>query len=71
MQDQLVIFMGLAAGDSQMLCCEPTLHTRTAIAVVEQMLPGARFSVTTVGGGGVGGQLYKIRCQGARLAAPS
>ncbi|KAG1671914.1 hypothetical protein FOA52_003481 [Chlamydomonas sp. UWO 241] len=75
MQDQLVIWMALACGESRMLCCEPTLHTRTAIAVVEQMLPVAKFSVTTVGGGGAAaagaGQLYMIRCQGAGLAASS
>jgi hypothetical protein len=29
-----------------MLCCEPTMHTRTAIVVVEQLLPGAKFEIS-------------------------
>lgn len=76
MQDQLIIFMGLASGESSMLCSEPTLHTRTAIEIVQQLLPTARFSVTTVDdpagcSGESGGvrQLYMIRCQGAGLTA--
>ena len=35
--DQLVVFMALAAGRSALLCGEPSLHTRTALAVAEQV----------------------------------
>lgn len=45
MQDQLIIYMALAKGTSRMLCGELTLHTRTAIAVAQQ-LTAARFTVT-------------------------
>lgn len=48
MQDQLVIFMALAHGQSSMLCSEPTLHTRTAIAIAQQLLPDAQFSISTI-----------------------
>lgn len=44
LQDQLIIFMALADGVSRMTTCEPTLHTRTAIAVAEAVTQ-ARFSV--------------------------
>ncbi|GFR48196.1 hypothetical protein Agub_g10013, partial [Astrephomene gubernaculifera] len=43
MQDQLVIWMALAAGVSRMRCSEPTLHTRTAMVVAEALLPGVKF----------------------------
>lgn len=80
MQDQLIIYMALAAGTSRMVCAEPTLHTRTAMVVAEAMLPGAKFSVTRLqaaaGGGGGGGAagggdggLYLIECQGAGVKA--
>mmetsp|Transcript_7216 Transcript_7216/g.15752 ORF Transcript_7216/g.15752 Transcript_7216/m.15752 type:complete len:378 (-) Transcript_7216:519-1652(-) len=65
MQDQLIILMALAAGESRMLCSEPTLHTRTAMVIAEQVLPGAKFSVSTVTQDGRPGQLYMIRCKGA------
>ena len=44
MQDQLIVFMVLARGQSRMLCRTPSLHTRTAIAVAQQ-LTGAQFHV--------------------------
>lgn len=65
MQDQLIVFMGLASGESSMLCTEPSLHTRTAIAIVQALLPDARFQVTTVQGRGSQQQLWMIRCHGA------
>lgn len=69
LQDQLIIFMALAQGASSMLTGEPTLHTRTAIAVAEQ-LTEAKFEVAprlpqAPGGGG----LWRITCQGAGLGA--
>ncbi|KAK2183330.1 hypothetical protein NP493_315g03064 [Ridgeia piscesae] len=37
LQDQLVIFMALAQGKSRVKCGEITLHTKTAIAIAEQL----------------------------------
>jgi RNA 3'-terminal phosphate cyclase (ATP) len=65
LQDQLIIFMALVQGSSSMLCSEPTLHTRTAIAVVQQLLPQVQFSISTQPVGASGKQLYLIQCQGA------
>ena len=48
MQDQLIIWMALAGGTSRLVCAEPTLHTRTAIVVAQQLLSGARFTVTAM-----------------------
>ena len=77
-QDQLVIWMALAGGTSRMLCAEPTLHTRTAMVVAEQLLPGVKFRLTrrqlAAGGGGgaddagaaAGGPaLWMVECDGA------
>ena len=47
-QDQLVVFMALAAGTSRLLCGEPTLHTRTALAVARQAA-GARVELARAG----------------------
>lgn len=77
MQDQLIIYMALARGTSRFTCAEPTLHTRTAIAVASQLLPAARFSVSRLprggGGGGAEGeappQLYLVECIGAGVTA--
>ncbi|KAF8065648.1 hypothetical protein HT031_003249 [Scenedesmus sp. PABB004] len=65
LQDQLIIFMALAAGQSAMLTGELSLHTRTAIAVAQQLLPAARFEVTQRG------EHYVVRCAGAGTTAPS
>lgn len=65
--DQLVLFMALAAGRSEVVAAEPTLHTRTAVAVA-QALTGARFEMGPVGsGGGPGGAapLWRVVCCGA------
>ena len=70
MQDQLVIFMALAEGESRMLCTEPTMHTRTAMAVAEQMLPGAKFEVSVCKGKRQregGGRLWLVKCRGAGI----
>ncbi|KAJ9527725.1 hypothetical protein QJQ45_000298 [Haematococcus lacustris] len=64
MQDQLIVFMALAAGDSHLVCLEPTLHARTAIAVAEQ-LTSARFSITRQAGGSA---RWHIRCKGCGWA---
>ncbi|KAL4459062.1 hypothetical protein ABPG75_013927 [Micractinium tetrahymenae] len=71
LQDQLIIFMALAEGRSQLLTGEPTLHTRTACMVAEA-LTGARFRIAQhpqpAGVGGDSG-LWLIECQGAAVAA--
>lgn len=58
--DQLIIFMALAGGESIFLCREPTLHTRTAIAVAES-LTGARFEVAPA----VKPATWTVKCLGA------
>jgi RNA 3'-terminal phosphate cyclase (ATP) len=81
MQDQLIVFMALAKGESVMMCQELTLHTRTAIEVCREMLTDdVEFEVTgpcaaavEEGGGGelFAGALPKcrrqwtIKCRGA------
>ena len=45
LQDQLILFMALAEGTSEIVTGSLTLHTRTAIAIAEQMTQ-AQFSVT-------------------------
>lgn len=79
LQDQLIVFMALAAGKSLMLCGELTLHTRTAISVAEQVLPAAKFSIHVLrqqqppaaGGGGVpvvsSPPLHLVECRGAGI----
>ena len=56
--DQLVIFMALAEGESEIIGREPTLHTRTAVAVAE-MLTRAKFTIKVVENG-----LWSIQCVG-------
>ena len=46
--DQLVIFMALAAGTSRLLVGEPTLHTRTALALAAQAA-GAQVELARAG----------------------
>jgi RNA 3'-terminal phosphate cyclase (ATP) len=65
MQDQLIVFMALARGTSRMLCGAPTLHTRTAIAVAQQ-LTGAEFHVQERGN-----NLWLLVCAGAAVACGS
>ncbi len=44
LQDQLIVFMALAQGKSEILCGPISLHTRTAIMCAEK-LTSARFSI--------------------------
>lgn len=69
MQDQLIIWMALAGGTSRFTCTEPSLHTRTAVAVASQLLPGARFSVSRLPRAPEQPQLYLVECEGAGVAA--
>jgi RNA 3'-terminal phosphate cyclase (ATP) len=62
--DQLVIFMALAAGESAVLAPAPlSLHTRTAIAVAQQ-LTRARFEAQE---GPPGATTCLLRCSGAGI----
>jgi RNA 3'-terminal phosphate cyclase (ATP) len=63
LQDQLIIFMALAGGESKVVAGEPTLHTRTAVAVAEA-LTAARFTLAARGDG-----TWLIGCTGAGLPA--
>lgn len=66
MQDQLIIYMALARGTSRVAMAEPTLHTRTAIAVMEQMLGDrVRFHTERPLEGSPGP--FLVTCQGAGL----
>ncbi|XP_070563804.1 RNA 3'-terminal phosphate cyclase-like isoform X2 [Ptychodera flava] len=62
LQDQLIIFMALANGKSQVLSGPITLHTETAITVAE-MLTQARFTITPV----TGTDKNMIECHGIGL----
>jgi RNA 3'-terminal phosphate cyclase (ATP) len=70
LQDQLVIFLGLAEGTSRVLMGEPTSHTRTAVALVER-LTAAKFALSEVEapGAGAAGEarppLWLLECCGA------
>ena len=65
LQDQLIVFMALAEGQSTMLCTEPTLHTRTAMVVAEQ-LTAAKFQVQKPARKD---GCWRVHCQGAAIAA--
>lgn len=56
-QDQLIIFMALATGRSRIRTGSLTLHTRTAIYVIEQMID-AKFTVIE------DGETFIIECIG-------
>ncbi|XP_077981104.1 RNA 3'-terminal phosphate cyclase-like [Glandiceps talaboti] len=62
LQDQLIIFMALANGKSQVMSGPITLHTETAISVAE-MLTQAKFTITPVSGT----EKNMIECQGIGL----
>ena len=47
MQDQIIIFMALAKGESQILSGPLTLHTETAIHIAQE-LTAAKFNVTPI-----------------------
>eukprot|EP01025_Chloroclados_australasicus_P038026 TRINITY_DN3893_c0_g1_i1.p1 TRINITY_DN3893_c0_g1~~TRINITY_DN3893_c0_g1_i1.p1 ORF type:complete len:468 (+),score=43.13 TRINITY_DN3893_c0_g1_i1:260-1663(+) len=64
MQDQLIIFMALAEGESRLLCSEPTMHTQTAINVCQQLMK-TKFTICPPGEGPNTSEfLYLIVCQG-------
>jgi RNA 3'-terminal phosphate cyclase (ATP) len=75
LQDQLVIFMALAGGQSEMLTGSLTMHTQTAIWIAEE-LSGVKFEVERLSEGkasysgnsyGQEGRIsgkHLIRCQG-------
>ncbi|KAJ7756782.1 RNA 3'-terminal phosphate cyclase domain-containing protein [Mycena maculata] len=67
LQDQIIIFMALAEGTSEVRCGKDglTLHTRTAIWVAEQ-LTDAKFDVTVEDSGHT-----IIRCTGIGYTAPT
>lgn len=65
LQDQLIIFMAMAEGESEMLCTEPTLHSRTAMVVAEQ-LTSAKFTVHKPSGQS---GCWCVCCKGAALQA--
>jgi RNA 3'-terminal phosphate cyclase (ATP) len=50
LQDQLIMFMALAEGSSEMLTGSLTLHTQTAIWIAEEM-SGVKFEVTKLSQG--------------------
>lgn len=64
LQDQLIIFMALAEGQSRMTCGEPTLHTRTAMVIAEK-LTAAKFTVRRP----KDSEPWTIICDGAGIAA--
>lgn len=66
LQDQLIIFMALAKGRSEILTGEPTLHTRTAIAVAELLLPSCRFEISQLKDSE---NLWRIVCEGSGFVA--
>jgi RNA 3'-terminal phosphate cyclase (ATP) len=55
LQDQLIIFMALAQGSSEMLTGSLTLHTQTAMWIAEEM-SGVKFEVTKLSDGKVATQ---------------
>lgn len=63
LQDQLIIYMALADGHSVISCGEPTLHTRTAIAIAEQ-LTTASFQIAKQSD-----CIWLIACDGAAVPA--
>ncbi|KAL1487979.1 hypothetical protein ABEB36_015359 [Hypothenemus hampei] len=51
-QDQIIIFMALASGPSSVQVGEITLHTKTAIYVVEIIVKDVKFRIEPLEGGG-------------------
>eukprot|EP00669_Euglena_mutabilis_P003542 TRINITY_DN14527_c0_g1_i1.p2 TRINITY_DN14527_c0_g1~~TRINITY_DN14527_c0_g1_i1.p2 ORF type:complete len:334 (+),score=55.69 TRINITY_DN14527_c0_g1_i1:442-1443(+) len=62
-QDQLVVFMALAAGRSEVRIGELTDHTKLAIDTAKALLP-CRFTVTPDGATNI------LQCDGAAITAP-
>ncbi|GIL91440.1 hypothetical protein Vretimale_10586 [Volvox reticuliferus] len=65
MQDQLIVWMALGSGTSRIRCTAPTLHTRTAMVVAEQLLPGVKFRLHRPSRG------HKTAAGTQQLAAPA
>eukprot|EP00798_Chlamydomonas_sp_ICE-L_P021251 gene21248-28167_t len=65
MQDQLIVFMALASGESSIVCSEPSLHTRTAIEIAQALLPQCKFDISLLG---KDQPLWLITCKGAGVA---
>ena len=63
LQDQLIVFMALALGESKILSAPLTLHTKTAIHFASS-LTGASFQIIP---SPIGKNLVEIQCQGIGL----
>ena len=63
LQDQLILYMALAGGVSEIVTNSLTLHTQTAIWLASKMLPSVRFEVTKLKIGG-NDRCNRIRCHG-------
>jgi len=66
-QDQMIVFMALARGESVLQTGSLTLHTETAIHIAEK-LTGAQFSVTNHPDNS---KAWTIRCRGIGLTNPA
>ncbi|KAH8102873.1 RNA 3'-terminal phosphate cyclase [Cristinia sonorae] len=64
LQDQIIVFMALASGESTVRTGPLTLHTQTAIHVAEQ-LTDARFTIVE----DIPGEAVTITCQGIAFTA--
>jgi len=65
-QDQMIIFMALAPGESQLVTGPLTLHTETAIHIA-QTLTGAKFKIENCQ---ENNRAWKIICQGTGFVNP-
>uniref|UniRef100_H3CGK0 RNA 3'-terminal phosphate cyclase n=1 Tax=Tetraodon nigroviridis TaxID=99883 RepID=H3CGK0_TETNG len=69
LQDQLIIFMALAKGRSQIRTGAVTLHTQTAIHVAEQ-LTRAKFTITKCEDEKSSNVTFIIECEGSGVTNP-
>ena len=65
-QDQMIIFMALADGESRLLCGPLTLHTETAIHIAEKMT-GAKFKVGCRGSQKLKGEVRRFFFIGSKF----
>lgn len=63
LQDQVIILLALADGESELLIGKPSLHTRTAIYVAEKLM-GAVFSLEPVDGSEESATKWRLKCRG-------
>eukprot|EP00043_Microstomoeca_roanoka_P025620 m.9262 g.9262 ORF g.9262 m.9262 type:complete len:378 (+) comp5685_c0_seq1:63-1196(+) len=68
--DQLILYMALAKGRSRVRCGPPSLHTKTAIFVAEQLC-GVKYQVEQIKGLGMPSELYEISVEGIGLENPA